>query len=194
MPGDPFADMGALETLDLDDNDLTSLETGVFDALAVTEVRRGRGECTGGGVRRWVMPPHMRARTRGYAAWTCPRMGRCAWAGGTRARGRPRPDGVMIVCPGSLPERQRPDLVAGGRLRRPDRTRVRRGRGECTGGGVRRWVMPPHMRARCRGYAAWTCARMGRCAWAGGTRARGRPRPDGVMIVCPGVSTCATTP
>ena len=33
MPGDPFADMGALERLDLSDNDLTSLETGVFDAL-----------------------------------------------------------------------------------------------------------------------------------------------------------------
>ena len=33
MPGDPFADMGALETLRLGDNDLTSLETGVFDAL-----------------------------------------------------------------------------------------------------------------------------------------------------------------
>ena len=33
MPGDPFADMGALETLRLSDNDLTSLETGVFDAL-----------------------------------------------------------------------------------------------------------------------------------------------------------------
>ena len=33
MPGDPFADMGALERLELDNNDLTSLETGVFDAL-----------------------------------------------------------------------------------------------------------------------------------------------------------------
>ena len=33
MPGDPFADMGALETLDLYGNDLSSLETGVFDAL-----------------------------------------------------------------------------------------------------------------------------------------------------------------
>ena len=33
MPGDPFADMGALETLRLWGNDLTSLETGVFDAL-----------------------------------------------------------------------------------------------------------------------------------------------------------------
>ena len=33
MPGDPFADMGALETLDLRSNDLSSLETGVFDAL-----------------------------------------------------------------------------------------------------------------------------------------------------------------
>ena len=33
MPGDPFADMGALETLKLRNNDLTSLETGVFDAL-----------------------------------------------------------------------------------------------------------------------------------------------------------------
>ena len=33
MPGDPFADMGALHTLDLSDNDLSSLETGVFDAL-----------------------------------------------------------------------------------------------------------------------------------------------------------------
>ena len=33
MPGDPFADMGALETIYLRNNDLTSLETGVFDAL-----------------------------------------------------------------------------------------------------------------------------------------------------------------
>ena len=33
MPGDPFADMGALETLFLEYNDLTSLETGVFDDL-----------------------------------------------------------------------------------------------------------------------------------------------------------------
>jgi hypothetical protein len=33
MPGDPFADMGALRTLALHDNDLSSLETGVFDAL-----------------------------------------------------------------------------------------------------------------------------------------------------------------
>ena len=33
MPGDPFADMGALETLNLKYNDLSSLETGVFDAL-----------------------------------------------------------------------------------------------------------------------------------------------------------------
>ena len=33
MPGDPFADMGALEYLKLSNNDLTSLETGVFDAL-----------------------------------------------------------------------------------------------------------------------------------------------------------------
>ena len=33
MPGDPFADMGALETLILQGNDLSSLETGVFDAL-----------------------------------------------------------------------------------------------------------------------------------------------------------------
>ena len=33
MPGDPFADMGALEELDLGYNDLSSLETGVFDAL-----------------------------------------------------------------------------------------------------------------------------------------------------------------
>ena len=33
MPGDPFADMGALETLKLYWNDLSSLETGVFDDL-----------------------------------------------------------------------------------------------------------------------------------------------------------------
>ena len=33
MPGDPFADMGALETLKLWENNLSSLETGVFDAL-----------------------------------------------------------------------------------------------------------------------------------------------------------------
>ena len=33
MPGDPFADMGALRTLRLRNNDLSSLETGVFDAL-----------------------------------------------------------------------------------------------------------------------------------------------------------------
>jgi len=33
MPGDPFADMGALEALLMWGNDLTSLETGVFDAL-----------------------------------------------------------------------------------------------------------------------------------------------------------------
>ena len=33
MPGDPFADMGALRTLNLKYNDLSSLETGVFDAL-----------------------------------------------------------------------------------------------------------------------------------------------------------------
>ena len=33
MPGDPFADMGALFWLNLGYNDLTSLETGVFDAL-----------------------------------------------------------------------------------------------------------------------------------------------------------------
>ena len=33
MPGDSFADMGALETLNLRCNDLTSLEIGVFDAL-----------------------------------------------------------------------------------------------------------------------------------------------------------------
>ena len=33
MPGDPFADMGALEMLDLYGNDLSSLETGVFDSL-----------------------------------------------------------------------------------------------------------------------------------------------------------------
>ena len=33
MPGDPFADMGALQTLNLRVNDLSSLETGVFDAL-----------------------------------------------------------------------------------------------------------------------------------------------------------------
>ena len=34
MPGDPFADMGALETLYLYNNGLTSLETGVFDDLS----------------------------------------------------------------------------------------------------------------------------------------------------------------
>ena len=100
MPGDPFADMGALEELRLYGNDLTSLETGVFDAL-VSLRYVGEWESARGGVRRWVMPPRMRARSRGYAAWTCARMGRCAWAGGTRARGRPRPDGVMIVCPGN---------------------------------------------------------------------------------------------
>ena len=33
MPGDPFADMGALVRLELDNNDLSSLEIGVFDAL-----------------------------------------------------------------------------------------------------------------------------------------------------------------
>jgi len=33
MPGDPFADMGALEYLFLYSNDLTSLPAGVFDAL-----------------------------------------------------------------------------------------------------------------------------------------------------------------
>ena len=33
MPGDPFADMGALSTLVLRNNDLTSLPAGVFDAL-----------------------------------------------------------------------------------------------------------------------------------------------------------------
>ena len=33
MPGDPFADMGALEYLYLSNNDLSSLETGVFDDL-----------------------------------------------------------------------------------------------------------------------------------------------------------------
>ena len=43
MPGDPFADMGALETLNLRANDLSSLETGVFDALTALEYV-GEGE------------------------------------------------------------------------------------------------------------------------------------------------------
>ena len=48
MPGDPFADMGALEFLSLSNNDLTSLPVGVFDALtALTYVGEGESARVG---------------------------------------------------------------------------------------------------------------------------------------------------
>ena len=46
MPGDPFVDMGALERLDLQNNELTSLETGIFDALtSLWYLRTRMGAC-----------------------------------------------------------------------------------------------------------------------------------------------------
>ena len=102
MPGDPFADMGALRTLDLNGNDLSSLETGVFDALtALRYVGAGEsarvGSC-GDGCRRHAYARAPADIRHGHVhVWVDVR-GR-----GARARGSPHPDGVMIVCPGTSP-------------------------------------------------------------------------------------------
>ena len=47
----------------LQNNDLTSLSAGVFDALTALRYV-GAGERTGGVVRRCVLPPHMRVLPR----------------------------------------------------------------------------------------------------------------------------------
>ena len=56
----------------LSNNDLTSLETGVFDALTALRYV-GEGRAHGWGRAESVMPPHMRACCRGYVSWTCAR-------------------------------------------------------------------------------------------------------------------------
>ena len=64
MPGDPFADMGALEHLKLSNNDLTSLETGVFDALSLWYVGAGESARVGGRAEMRVASTHARVLPR----------------------------------------------------------------------------------------------------------------------------------
>ena len=58
MPGDPFADMGALEELRLYGNELTLLETGIFDDLTSLRCVEEGGCRRGSGRGRLSQSPH----------------------------------------------------------------------------------------------------------------------------------------
>ena len=99
LPAGVFDALTALRELKLYYNYLTSLETGVFDALTALRYV-GEGESARVGTCGDVCCRHTCARAlpriSGMDMYTYGSM--CV--GGGHERGRPRPDGVMIVCPG----------------------------------------------------------------------------------------------
>ena len=81
-------------TLRLNDNDLTSLLAGVFDAPTSFLYVHGWGRAEMGDA-----ATHARVLPR-ICGMDMSTYGSMCVVGGTHARGRPRPDGTMIVCPG----------------------------------------------------------------------------------------------